>query len=80
MNENNKINDNALDNVAGGYIFEARDIIGADEKNRWEVLDEKGDVKYRCSSRDDAIAKAGELHLSHEEIFWDRVLELRGQK
>ncbi len=80
MKENNRIDDNELGKVGGGYIFEARDIIGADPNNRWEVLNDKGEVQARCSNRDDAIAKAGELHLSHEEIFWDRVQQLRGQK
>ncbi|MBO5622332.1 MAG: hypothetical protein J5959_11970 [Butyrivibrio sp.] len=77
----NKLNDDELDGVAGGVIFNASGIIGADKDNPWEVLDDRnGNTLGRFKSRDEALAAAGRLGQNHMEVNWDQVLQLRGQK
>ncbi|MCR4909440.1 MAG: hypothetical protein K5985_11475 [Lachnospiraceae bacterium] len=80
MNDMNRLNDNALDQVSGGAIFEASGISGHDPKNPWEVLNEKGEVLDRAATRDDAIWLAGKNGVSRDEVTWDDVLKMRGLK
>ncbi|MBQ9361516.1 MAG: hypothetical protein IJT96_10840 [Lachnospiraceae bacterium] len=78
---NGKLNDDMLEGVSGGVIFNASGIIGADNNNPWEVLDDKnGNTLGRFSNRDDAVAAAGRLGQNHMEVNWDQVQQLRGQR
>ena len=78
---NGKLNDDMLDGVSGGVIFNSSGIIGADQNNPWEVLDDtNGNTLGRFANRDDAIAAAGKLGKNHMEVNWDQVQQLRGQK
>ena len=77
----NMLTDDELNNVAGGVIFNASGISGADHNNPWEVLDDKtGDVRGRFANRDDAVAYAGRMGQNHMEVNWDQVQQLRGQR
>lgn len=75
-----KIIDEKLNNVSGGYIFHAKDISGADPNKPWELINEKGEVVGRYESRDLAIYNAGYNHENMMEINWDQLLQLRGLK
>ncbi|MCR4744305.1 MAG: hypothetical protein K5894_03645 [Lachnospiraceae bacterium] len=77
-----EINDSKLDSVVGGGngggIFNAKDIVGHKEGKEWEVLDKKGEVVARCSSRDEAIYEAGKKDVGFREVGWDEVCKMRG--
>lgn len=65
----------ALESVAGGYIYLAnqRDPLS------FEVLNDKtGDVMSKGHSYDSAVEKAIELGQSAQSLTWDEVKELRG--
>ena len=71
-----KLLDNDLKNITGGYIFNANGIIGADKDKPWELLNEKGDVIERYSNKDEAIYNAGKKNEKYMEINWEQVLQL----
>ena len=75
----NKINDEALENVNGGLIFNAKNISGSDPKNPFEVLDDKtGDVLARAANYDAAVQMAKNIGRSTEYTEdWDRIQNLR---
>ncbi|MBR1524746.1 MAG: hypothetical protein IJ641_09885 [Lachnospiraceae bacterium] len=78
---NTKLDEDDLENVSGGVIFNATGIIGADSNNPWELLDDtNGSTLGRFPTRDDAIAAAGAKGKNHMEINWDQVQQLRGQR
>ena len=81
MTENNRINDSELENVSGGFIFNATNIAGSDPNRPWEVIDNKnGNVLNRFSTRGEAEACAksyGSLTYNAMEINWDDVCSLR---
>ena len=65
-----KLNPEELDNVSGGYIYEAGD--------GWEVIDDyNGEVIAGGLSERDAKALCCELGLEYEEIDWNTLKELR---
>jgi len=81
MKENSKINDNELNNVTGGFVFNASNISGSDPAKPWEVIDNKnGNVLARYATRDEAVAQAASYHGSNYdtvEIDWNGVVSLR---
>ena len=81
MIENSKINDSELNNVAGGFIFNACNISGSDPNRPWEVIDNKnGNVLQRFGTRAEAEACAksyGSNTYNAMEINWDDVCSLR---
>lgn len=80
MTDKDMINENKLEEISGGVIFDATDIIGSDENNPWEVLDDKdGHVVARFPDRYQAYMAVGGLNENHVEVTWDQVLQLRGQ-
>lgn len=73
-----KLNDDLLEGVSGGYIFNAGDISGSVNGYPWELLDDRnGQVIDRFSNREDAIAAAGRRNMNYSEIGWDEVQRLR---
>lgn len=80
MSDKDRINDNTLDKISGGVIFDATDIIGSDPYNPWEVLDDKdGHVVARFPNKWAAQMSVGALNENHVEVTWEQVLQLRGQ-
>ncbi len=85
MSEENKvngINDDALEGVSGGLIFNASNISGADPNNPFEVLDDSnGQVLARANSYDQARQYAEHMGKSTDYTEdWNRVQKLRGGK
>ncbi len=81
MKDMYELDDQELAKVTGGRgggIFNAKDISGADKEKHWEVIDAKGDVVARCSSRDEAIFQAGRNDLDYKEVNWNDVVKMRG--
>ena len=77
----NKLTDDAMEQVNGGVIFNATNIIGADRNHPWEVLDDKNGNKIAAyATRDEALWAAGVYGQNAVELNWDQVLQLRGQK
>ena len=75
-----KLSEDDLENVSGGIVFDAHDIVGGDEDfdHVWQVLDDKtGRVLQRCSTRDDARQWARDNNQNRMEITWDQVCQLR---
>ncbi len=82
MNNDKKIHDAELDNVSGGLLFNASNIIGSDPSRPWEVLDNKnGNVIQRFSNENDArnwvINTYGSNALNTANVDWDYVQALR---
>ena len=77
--EKNKMTDEELDNVGGGLIFNARNIVGSDPNNPFEVLDDRtGDVLARANTYDLAVQYAKNMGKSWEYTEdWNRVVGLR---
>lgn len=77
--EKNRISDEELDNVGGGLIFNASQIIGSDPNRPFEVLDDRtGDVLARAQTYDQAVQYAKNMGKSYEYTEdWDRVVWLR---
>ncbi len=75
---NNKINDETLEGVAGGAIFNSSNIIGSDSNKHWEVIDDKGNVRERFGSKSEAEKYASDNNLGKYEIDWNEVLKRRG--
>ena len=85
MSEENKVNgidDDALEGVSGGEIFNASNIAGADPNNPFEVLDDSnGQVLARANSYEQARRYAEHMGQSIEYTDdWNRVQKLRGGK
>ena len=75
--KNNMLNDESLEPVSGGSIFDASSIVGADKNNYWEVIDNNGDTVARFNNRDAAVAEAGRRNLDWNELTWDQVCQRR---
>ena len=78
----NKMNDSDLGNVSGGLIFDARNIIGADPANPWEVIDNKnGNVLGRFNSeqaaKDYVTRTFGNNPYNTMSIDWNSLVALR---
>lgn len=71
-----EIGDEGLEDVAGGYIFDSSAISWVEDAP-WEVLDKKGGVVARMSTRDRAEKVAKEFGYSTKELNWDQVQRLR---
>ena len=89
MNENmpKKIDDKALEGITGGAIFNANNICGSNPEKPWEVIDDKnGMIVEVCGQRQafatkgEAIEAAERLGKNPSEVYWDQVLQMRGQK
>lgn len=86
--KNFKINDDDLDNVSGGALFDAAGVAGSDPNNRFEVINntdniimgkyKKGDVVGRYDNPGEAAQAARDLGLSDTFIGWDELKSLRG--
>lgn len=78
-----KLNDNELDKVAGGFLFNASGISGSDPQKPWEVIDNNNGNKISCfATKEEAEQEAkkyGSSRANTMEIKWDQVLYLRGQ-
>ena len=74
------LNNDELDQVAGGEIYEASYTPGHNPEKPWEVLDDKGNVLGSAATRNDAIWLASCKGVSRKEVTWDDVLNMRGQK
>ena len=85
MSEENKvnaINDDTLEGVSGGLIFNASNISGAKPETPFQVLDDNnGQVLARANSYDQAVRYAEHMGKSAEYTEdWDKVQKLRGGK
>lgn len=84
MSDVQKLDDDALENVSGGYLFYAGQISGADPNKPWEVIDNhNGSVIDRFSNRSDAERRArdfGSEPANTMEINWTQLQQLRGHK
>ncbi len=76
--KNLKLSEEQLDEVAGGFIFNAENIIGSDPGKPWEVQDAKGKVLGRYTNRDEAIYNAGVNGVGFQELTWAEVQKRRG--
>ncbi|MBQ4483221.1 MAG: hypothetical protein II966_08325 [Lachnospiraceae bacterium] len=74
---NGRIDDNELDQVTGGAIFNSSGIIGADPNRNWEVLDDRGNVMERFNNRNDAEKFARDRGVGTWEANWDMVTKMR---
>lgn len=80
MKKDNKLNEEQLENISGGYIFCSQGISGADPDYSWEVLDEHGNVKGKFESYKKAQEQAGLMGYSDTVIDWNYVCDLRSGK
>ncbi len=73
-----------LEKAAGGVIFDASQINGADPTHPIELLDnQNGNVLARFTNRNDAVNYAHAQWgygnaMDTMDVTWDQVLELRG--
>lgn len=68
--ENEKINNDDLEDVSGGYIFHVGKEDTPDPEHRWEVIDDKtGKVLGRYSTRKQARAEADYKGASKSRIW-----------
>lgn len=79
MDKKNRINDDMLESVNGGYLFLSEGISGADPDYPWEIIDDKGDVKGRFSKNEFESARkaAKAMGYSDEVIGWDELCRIR---
>lgn len=81
MDKKNRINDDMLENVNGGYLFYSKGIGGADEKNPWEIIDKNGDVVGRFGDSEEeynrACKAAEKMGLDTTVIGWDELCRIR---
>ncbi len=76
-----KMDDENLDKVNGGLIFNAKDIKGSDPDYHWELIDDNtGNVMGRYKSYDKAAQDAVETGRSTEITDWERLTGLRDRK
>lgn len=82
-----KLNDDNMDQVSGGYIFNSSGLYTDDHENTktpWEVLDNNGNVmvvngrELRFTNQQDAAQAARENNVSDAEVDWDWVKGRRG--
>ncbi len=77
-----QLNDNELDNVNGGIIFNSTGISGADPTHPYEVLDWRGDVVARFTDYNGAIqfAQSGGYNYDYKDINnWQEIVDLRNR-
>ncbi len=79
MNEKNRINEEELESVSGGAIFYAEGISGSDPANKWEVVNDKGEVLDRTDSKEKAIWLAGKNNVNFDEVTWEDLRKMRGE-
>ncbi|MCR5774610.1 MAG: hypothetical protein K6G42_05950 [Lachnospiraceae bacterium] len=89
MSENNKINEDRLDEVSGGIIFDASGIDGADKNNPWEVLDDTTGERVAGYPSESAarqaamdgipMADGSKRRYNLLKVNWDQVLSLRNR-
>lgn len=73
-----KLEDEQIATVTGGYIFNAVNISNSDPQKPWEIIDDKtGDVLGRFANYDDALEAARKVNRSGELISWDDLVDLR---
>ena len=86
---NGKLNDDELDGVSGGVVFNSSGLMTDDHKNRdnpWEVLDENGNIivangrEMRFPTQKAAEDAARLLGVDPREENWDWVKGRRGIK
>ena len=71
------LNDEELESVDGGYLFNQSSITGA-EDDVWEVIDDKtGNVIYTSKNLSVCLAYCRGLQQSEKEINYSQVLQLR---
>lgn len=96
MDDNKRLDDSNLEGVAGGVIFNASNISGADSNNPWEILDDHtgnniyiDGKKLTYRTKEEAIAAINRLaqdnpnfknSVNTMEVNWDQVLSMRGLK
>ena len=79
----NKINDDALENIAGGLILNAAGMPGSDINNPWEIVDNKtGATLYRYNCKEAAIVDAvkkwgGNDYNDVRDVTQDEVIAMR---
>ena len=71
------IGDEGLDDIAGGYIFNASELNNGYDREPWEVLNKKGTVIARLTTRERAERVAKDFGLSKTELSWEQVQRLR---
>ena len=71
------LNDDNLQDVAGGYIFYSGVLADIPDDCPWEVIDDRGDVVARESTPHAARSIAAEMGFSGEELTWDQLQRLR---
>ena len=74
-----KLDDNQVEEVAGGYIFDSGELDGWDFPGvtPWEVLDDKGAVVARFNHPGEAYDFAATNGYSTEHLNWKQVQKLR---
>lgn len=79
MEKKNRLDDDMLENVNGGYLFYSEGIGGANPDLPWEIIDENGDVKGRFGKNEYKAAQeaAKKMGLSDEVIGWERLCQIR---
>ncbi|HAG69622.1 MAG TPA: hypothetical protein DCL38_06585 [Lachnospiraceae bacterium] len=81
--KNNILNDEELNAVSGGFLFNASGIQGSDPNHPWEVIDNtNGNVLGRFSSQQEAtiwaVKSFGGMNTDDiTQINWDNVQRLR---
>lgn len=75
----NLVEDENLDEVAGGAIFHAPERVAGDKEHRWEVLDDKsGNVLGRFGTKKEAKDYCEHNRISTNRIFrFSRVEKMR---
>ena len=76
----NKLDDENISKVSGGYIFDTAALGGFDPAMRWEVIDENGDVIGTTVSKMGAETLAKYNNQSDVEITWEELQKLRASK
>ena len=78
----NRLSDDELNKVNGGYVFDATNIPGADPNRPWQIIDIKGNVISTggFENKQQAQLVAAGMLQSVEEIDYDQLLQLRGLK
>ena len=85
-----ELDEDQLDSVSGGALFDAANVSGSDPQNRFEVINDtdrivlgqykKGDVVGRYNNPTEAAQTARDLGLSDTFIGWNELNNLRGNK
>lgn len=59
-----------LEALSGGYVT-------CNDEGGWDVIDNQGDVVYKCATRKEASAKAKELGLSRNTLSYIELEDMR---